>query len=78
MKLRSHAHASFWSRHTAPTSLTSDAADGNTDTVNLLFTICANESAPIALTHFHRFRQRFSTVFGYSVPLLSRGRSFSR
>ena len=48
------------------------------DTVNLLFTICANESAPIALTHFHRFRQRFSTVFGYSVPLLSRGRSFSR
>ena len=48
------------------------------DTVNLLFTICANESAPIALTYFHRFRQRFSTVFGYSVPLLSRGRSFSR
>ena len=51
---------------------------GRRDTVNLLFTICANESAPIALTYFHRFRQRFSTVFGYSVPLLSRGRSFSR
>ena len=48
------------------------------DTVNLLFTICANESAPIALTYFHRFRQRFSTVFGYSASLLSRGRSFSR
>lgn len=50
----------------------------DSDTVNLLFTLCANESAPIALTYFHRFRQRFSTVFGYSVPLLSRGRSFSR
>ena len=47
-------------------------------TVKLLFTICANESAPIALTYFHRFRQRLSTVFGYSAPLLSRGRSFSR
>ena len=48
------------------------------DTVNLLFANRANESAPIAPTCFHRFRQRFSTVFGYSAPLLSRGRSFSR
>ena len=48
------------------------------DTVNLLFTDCANESAPIALTYFHRFRQRTFTVSGYSASLLSRGRSFSR
>ena len=48
------------------------------DTVNLLFANRANESAPIAPTHFHRFRQRSFTVFGYSASLLSRGRSFSR
>ena len=68
--------------HSTPTTrLRADpeqATAVTSDTVNLLFTICANESAPIALTYFHRFRQRFSTVFGYSVPLLSRGRSFSR
>ncbi len=55
-----------------------ERVDGVRDTVNPLFANCANESAPIALTYFHRFRQRFSTVFGYSASLLSRGRSFSR
>ena len=53
-------------------------ADVSDDTVNPLFANCANESAPIAPTHFHRFRQRTFTVFGYSASLLSRGRSFSR
>ena len=52
MKLRSHAHASFWSRHTAPTSLTSDAADGNTCTtlVRLLISQFMRSQTLLVLT----------------------------
>lgn len=32
MKFVAESHASFWSQHTAPTSLTSDSLDGNTCT----------------------------------------------